>query len=443
METLIKGGTIINEGNSFEGYLVVKDDRLDIIHEGNDYPQRNYDEVIDASGCFIFPGIIDCHVHFREPGLTEKADIEHESRAAAYGGITSYFDMPNTVPQTICLEALNDKFTRAKHSSYVNYSFFFGATNDNIADFQHLDRHRIPGIKLFMGASTGNMKVDEISALMNIFQTAHALQLPLMVHCEDNEIINRNMKEAVEKYGEDPMVQLHSQIRSEEACVASSSLAVGLAQMFDTQLHVAHVSTEAELGLFGRFANITAEAVIAHLFFSDDDYSSKGALIKCNPAIKTDKDRDALRKALNTGIISTVGTDHAPHLLTQKQGGCKKAASGMPMIQFSLPVMLELVDENILPIERIPTLMAHNPARIFNVNERGYLREGYKADITIVRPHCPWTVTEDIIQSKCKWSPLMGHTFNWRVERTICNGTTVYHQGLFNEHYRGEEINFR
>ena len=443
METLIKGGTIINEGNSFEGYLVVKDDRLDIIHEGNDYPQRNYDEVIDASGCFIFPGIIDCHVHFREPGLTEKADIEHESRAAAYGGITSYFDMPNTVPQTICLEALNDKFTRAKHSSYVNYSFFFGATNDNIADFQHLDRHRIPGIKLFMGASTGNMKVDEISALMNIFQTAHALQLPLMVHCEDNEIINRNMKEAVEKYGEDPMVQLHPQIRSEEACVTSSSLAVGLAQMFDTQLHVAHVSTEAELGLFGRLANITAEAVIAHLFFSDDDYSSKGALIKCNPAIKTDKDRDALRKALNTGIISTVGTDHAPHLLTQKQGGCKKAASGMPMIQFSLPVMLELVDENILPIERIPTLMAHNPARIFNVNERGYLREGYKADITIVRPHCPWTVTEDIIQSKCKWSPLMGHTFNWRVERTICNGTTVYHQGMFNDHYRGEEINFR
>lgn len=443
METLIKGGTIINEGNSFEGYLVVIDDRLDIIHEGNDYPQRNYDEVIDASGCFIFPGIIDCHVHFREPGLTEKADIEHESRAAACGGITSYFDMPNTVPQTICLEALNDKFTRAKHSSYVNYSFFFGATNDNIADFQHLDRHRIPGIKLFMGASTGNMKVDEISALMNIFQTAHALQLPLMVHCEDNEIINRNMKEAVEKYGEDPMVQLHPKIRSEEACVASSSLAVGLAQMFDTQLHVAHVSTAAELGLFGRLANITAEAVIAHLFFSDDDYSSKGALIKCNPAIKTDKDREALRKALNTGIISTVGTDHAPHLLTQKQGGCKKAASGMPMIQFSLPVMLELVDENILPIERIPTLMAHNPARIFNVNERGYLREGYKADITIVRPHCPWTVTEDIIQSKCKWSPLMGHTFNWRVERTICNGTTVYHQGMFNDHYRGEEINFR
>jgi dihydroorotase len=239
------------------------------------------------------------------------------------------------------------------------------------------------------------------------------------------------------------MVQLHPKIRSEETCVASSSLAVGLAQMFDTQLHVAHVSTAAELGLFGRLANITAEAVIAHLFFSDDDYSSKGALIKCNPAIKTDKDRDALRKALNTGIISTVGTDHAPHLLTQKQGGCKKAASGMPMIQFSLPVMLELVDENILPIERIPTLMAHNPARIFNVNERGYLREGYKADITIVRPHCPWTVTEDIIQSKCKWSPLMGHTFNWRVERTICNGTTVYHQGMFNEHYRGEEINFR
>ena len=443
METLIKGGTIINEEHSFLGSIVIQDDRLVSIHQGNDIPLGKYDQTIDASGCYILPGIIDTHVHFREPGLTEKADIKHESRAAAYGGVTSYFDMPNTVPQTICLDALNDKFSMAKHHSYVNYSFFFGSTSNNIEEFHHLDKTRIPGIKLFMGSSTGNMKVDEISSLMSIFKTAHELDLPLMVHCEDNTMINRNMESMVKQYGEDPRVELHPLIRSAEACVESSSLAAGLAQMYDTRLHIAHVSTEAELGLFGRLKNITAEAVIAHLLFTDQDYATKGALIKCNPAVKTEKDRIALRKALSNGQIFTVGTDHAPHLLSQKQGGCRKAASGMPMIQFSLPVMLELVDQGILPIERIPTLMAHNPARLFQVRERGFLRKGYKADITIVRPNCPWTVTEDIIQSKCKWSPLMGHTFNWQVVQTICNGHTVYRQGTFDENYRGEEISFR
>ena len=443
METLIKGGTIINEEHSFLGSIVIQDDRLVSIHQGSDIPSGKYDQTIDASGCYILPGIIDTHVHFREPGLTEKADIKHESRAAAYGGVTSFFDMPNTVPQTICLDALNDKFSRAKYHSYVNYSFFFGATSNNMAEFHHLDRTRIPGIKLFMGSSTGNMKVDEISGLMSIFKTAHELDLPLMVHCEDNAIINRNMASMVNQYGDDPKVECHPLIRSEEACVESSSLAAGLAQMYGTRLHIAHVSTEAELGLFGRLENITAEAVIAHLIFTDKDHATKGTLIKCNPAVKTEKDRDALRKALTNGKIFTVGTDHAPHLLSQKQGGCKTAASGMPMIQFSLPVMLELVDEGILPIEHIPTLMAHHPAQLFQVRERGFLRKGYKADITIVRPNCPWTVTEDIIQSKCKWSPLMGHTFHWQVVQTICNGHTVYRQGTFDEDYRGEEISFR
>lgn len=443
METLIKGGTIINEGKSFEGSIVIENDRLVSIIEGNNISSNKYEQVIDATGCYIFPGLIDCHVHFREPGLTEKADIEHESKAAAYGGVTSYFDMPNTVPQTISLDALNNKFATAKHHSHVNYSFFFGATNDNIDAFYQLDRHRIPGIKLFMGSSTGNMKVDELSALMRIFKTAHELDLPLMVHCEDNAIINQNMKEITSKYGDDPDVEYHPFIRSEEACVESSSLAVGLAQLYDTRLHVAHVSTSKELGLFGRRSNITAEATIAHLLFTDKDYAEKGTRIKCNPAIKTENDREALRKALTNGSISTIGTDHAPHLLSQKEGGCKRAASGIPMIQFSLPVMLELVDEGVLPIERIPELMAHNPARIFNVKERGFLREGYKADITIVRPHCPWKVTEDIIQSKCKWSPLSGHIFNWQVVQTICNGHSVYRQGTFDENYYGEEINFR
>lgn len=443
METLIKGGTIINEEHSFLGSIVIQDDRLVSIHQGSDIPSGKYDQTIDASGCYILPGIIDTHVHFREPGLTEKADIKHESRAAAYGGVTSFFDMPNTVPQTICLDALNDKFSRAKYHSYVNYSFFFGATSNNMAEFHHLDRTRIPGIKLFMGSSTGNMKVDEINGLMSIFKTAHELDLPLMVHCEDNAIINRNMASMVNQYGDDPKVECHPLIRSEEACVESSSLAAGLAQMYGTRLHIAHVSTEAELGLFGRLDNITAEVVIAHLIFTDKDYATKGALIKCNPAVKTEKDRNALRKALTNGKIFTVGTDHAPHLLSQKQGGCKTAASGMPMIQFSLPVMLELVDEGILPIEHIPTLMAHHPAQLFQVRERGFLRKGYKADITIVRPNSPWTVTEDIIQSKSKWSPLMGHTFHWQVVQTICNGHTVYRQGTFDEDYRGEEISFR
>lgn len=442
MRTLIKNGTIVNEGRSFLGDLVVNGEQIEEIFEGK-APRGIYDQVIDASGCFVLPGVIDDHVHFREPGLTRKADIESESRAAAFGGVTSYFEMPNTNPQTTTLEALEDKFALGAQKSHVNYSFFFGATNDNVDLFDRLDVHRIPGIKLFMGSSTGNMLVDKYESLQQIFVKAKKLGLPVMTHCEDTDIINRNMAAYQKKYGEDPDVKFHPEIRSVEACYESSSLAVKLAKESGAHLHIAHVTTARELEFFGKDENITGEAVIAHLYFSDEDYADKKAFIKCNPAIKTVKDRQALREALADGRISVVGTDHAPHEWKDKQGGCAKAASGMPMVQFSLVSMLELVDEGVLSIERMVEVMSHHPAKLFQVDKRGFLRPGYQADIVIVRPHTAWTVQKEIIQSKCGWSPMEGHEYQWQVEQTICNGHLIYNKGEFDEAYRGEELTFR
>ena len=442
MRTLIKNGTIVNEGRSFLGDLVVNGEQIEKIYEGK-APRGIYDQVIDASGCFVLPGVIDDHVHFREPGLTRKADIESESRAAAFGGVTSYFEMPNTNPQTTTLEALEDKFALGAQKSHVNYSFFFGATNDNVDLFDRLDVHRIPGIKLFMGSSTGNMLVDKYESLQQIFVKAKKLGLPVMTHCEDTDIINRNMAAYQKKYGEDPDVKFHPEIRSVEACYESSSLAVKLAKESGAHLHIAHVTTARELEFFGKDENITGEAVIAHLYFSDEDYADKKAFIKCNPAIKTVKDRQALREALADGRISVVGTDHAPHEWKDKQGGCAKAASGMPMVQFSLVSMLELVDEGVLSIERMVEVMSHCPAKLFHVDKRGFLRPGYQADIVIVRPHTAWTVQKEIIQSKCGWSPMEGHEYQWQVEQTICNGHLIYNKGEFDEAYRGEELTFR
>lgn len=442
MRTLIKNGTIVNEGRSFLGDLVVNGEQIEEIYEGK-APRGIYDQVIDASGCFVLPGVIDDHVHFREPGLTRKADIESESRAAAFGGVTSYFEMPNTNPQTTTLEALEDKFALGAQKSHVNYSFFFGATNDNVDSFDRLDVHRIPGIKLFMGSSTGNMLVDKYESLQQIFVKAKKLGLPVMTHCEDTDIINRNMAAYQKKYGEDPDVKFHPEIRSVEACYESSSLAVKLAKESGAHLHIAHVTTARELEFFGKDENITGEAVIAHLYFSDEDYADKKAFIKCNPAIKTVKDRQALREALADGRISVVGTDHAPHEWKDKQGGCAKSASGMPMVQFSLVSMLELVDEGVLSIERMVEVMSHHPAKLFHVDKRGFLRPGYQADIVIVRPHTAWTVQKEIIQSKCGWSPMEGHEYQWQVEQTICNGHLIYNKGEFDEAYRGEELTFR
>ena len=442
MRILISNGTLVNEGRSFKAHLLIDDEHIAEIIEGE--APRNVDRIVDATGCFVLPGVIDDHVHFREPGLTAKADIDTESRAAAAGGVTSYFDMPNCVPQTTTPEALGEKFQLASKKSHVNYSFFYGATNDNADSFSQLDTTRIPGVKLFMGSSTGNMLVDRQQSLERIFKTC---KLPLMAHCEDTNIIDRNMKEVQQAWGEDPPVSMHALIRSEEACLASSAKAVELAKKYGTRLHIAHISTAEELEFFTAgcdsvATNITAEVCVGHLYFTQLDHESLGAKIKVNPAIKTPVDRFLLREALNDGRISVVGTDHAPHLLEQKQGGCVKAASGMPMIQFSLVTMLELVDEGVLTIERLVELMCHNPARLFGVQQRGFLREGYRADITIVRPHAPWTVTADIIESKCKWSPMEGHEYQWRVERTLCNGQTVYDDGVVNDAVIGEEIRF-
>ena len=440
MRTLIQGGTIVNEGRTYDGAIVIEDEIISQIIRGHTIPEASYDEIIDASGCFVMPGVIDDHVHFREPGLTEKADIDMESRAAAAGGVTTYFDMPNTVPQTTTLETLEDKFALAARKSHVNYSFFFGATNDNVDLFEQLNPHRIPGVKLFMGSSTGNMLVDRREALERIFAS---VQLPIMAHCEDTEIINRNMVEAKRLYGDDPKVIHHPEIRSEAACYESTRLAVELAMKHHARLHVAHLTTAKELALLDHDPKITAEATVSHLYFCDRDYAALGTRIKCNPAIKTERDREALREALNDGRITVIGTDHAPHLLSQKEGGCAKAASGMPMIQFSLVTMLELVDQGVLTLERLVELMCHNPSRLFEVRGRGFLREGYQADIVLIRPHSGWTVTKNVILSKCGWSPMEGHMFLWRVERTLCNGHTVYDKGRVDADYTGQSVEFR
>lgn len=438
MRTVIIGATIVNEGKTFDGSLVIEDSKISKIVRENTNPEAGADEVIDASGCFVIPGVIDDHVHFREPGLTEKADIDTESRAAAAGGVTTYFDMPNTMPQTTTIEALEEKFTIASRKSHVNYSFFFGATNDNTDLFEKLDEHRIPGVKLFMGSSTGNMLVDRRESLERIFAST---RMPIMVHCEDTEIINRNMTEAKKRYGDDPAVIHHPEIRSEEACYESSRLAVELARKYNARLHIAHLTTAKELELVSY--PITAEATVSHLYFSDRDYMSLGTRIKCNPAIKTEHDREALQQALNDGRIAVIGTDHAPHLLSQKEGGCARAASGMPMIQFSLVTMLELVDKGVLSLERLVELMCHNPARLFEVRNRGFIREGYQADLVILRPNTGWVCSKEIIQSRCGWSPMEGHMFLWRVERTLCNGHSVYRDGKVDTDYIGQSVVFR
>lgn len=444
MKILVNNATIVNEGKALRGSIVIDGDCISDIFEGNNTPRGQFDATVDAAGCFVLPGVIDDHVHFREPGLTAKADIRSESRAAAYGGVTTYFDMPNTVPQTTTSLALEVKRAIAARDSHVNYSFFYGATNTNADTFGQIDIHRIPGIKLFMGSSTGNMLVDRAEVLDKIFATA---PVPVMAHCEDTAIINDNMRRAKELYGDDPDVIHHPEIRSEEACYRSTELAVRLARKHNARLHVAHVTTARELSLFEPWTDampsITAEAVIAHLMFCDKDYARFGTLIKCNPAVKSEADREALRRALTDGRIAVVGTDHAPHLPVDKQGGCAKAASGMPMLQFSLVAMLELVDRGVLTVERVVELMCHRPAQLFDVRQRGFIRKGYKADLVVVRPNTPWTVTEYCIQSKCGWSPMTGHTFNWRVEHTFCNGSHILDNGRFDASSRGEEVLFR
>lgn len=438
----IKNATIVGEGHRFVGSLVTEDHRIAEIVEGQDVePSVPADEIINAEGCYLLPGVIDTHVHFREPGLTHKADIESESRAAAAGGVTTFLDMPNNTPQTTTIEALRDKLELAYHKSHVNFGFYIGATNFNLSEIMHINPRKVCGIKLFMGASTGNMLVDNPDSLRDIFECA---KMPIVAHCEDTAAICKNMERIKEQYGEDPDVALHAVIRNEDVCYKSSSTAAKLAAETGARLHIAHISTAKELQLIKPSRpNITAEACVPHLLFCDEDYARLGSRIKCNPAIKSRKDREALRKALTSGKIFTVGTDHAPHLLREKAGGCIKAVSGMPMIQFSLISMLELTEQNILSIEQVVELMCHNPARLFDIENRGFLREGYVADLTLVRPKAYWTLTPNRIESKCGWSPLEGHTFHWQVEKTFCNGFMIYNQGhITNTDFHGQAVTY-
>ena len=444
MKTIIRNATIVNEGRRFIGSVVIEDETIQQVLEGDDSTQI-YDTEIDATGLYLFPGVIDDHVHFREPGLTHKADIASESRTAAAGGVTSFMDMPNTNPPTTTIELLEEKFRIAEKNSRINYSFFFGASNENTDALIKLDRQRIPGVKVFMGSSTGNMLVDREESLRTIFATSPLL---LMAHCEDTDIINQNIKEFKKRYKgqNDFPVRYHSRIRNTEACYASSSLAVQMAKETGARLHIAHVSTARELELFDskpiEEKSITAEAVIAHLMFSTEDYDTLGTHIKCNPSIKTKEDREALRAALTNGLIDIVGTDHAPHLPYEKQGGALKAMSGMPMIQFSLVSMLELSDQGIMPIERIPDLMSHNPAKLFRIEKRGFIRPGYFADLTLVDPNGNWQVKEGRYYTKCGWTPMDDRTFKWKVRRTIVNGKTVYSDGIVVDGVRGKELKF-
>ena len=444
--TLIHNATIINEGTRKQGSLVLANGNIaEILTDGRPL-SAPCDETIDATGCFLLPGVIDDHVHFRDPGLTHKADIFSESRAAAAGGVTSIMDMPNTNPPTVTLDALEQKQQLLAEKCIVNHSCYFGATNDNYDLFPQLDKTRVCGIKLFMGSSTGNMLVDRMDSLRRIFGGTDML---IAAHCEDQDIIRRNTEKYKAEYGEGEQIPVskHPNIRSTQACYASSKLAVQLATEAGARLHVLHISTAKELPLFSdtpldEHKKITAEACVAHLLFEQKDYKTLAACIKCNPAIKRKADRDALRQAITTPRIDVIATDHAPHLLTEKAGGALRAASGMPMVQFSLVSMLQLMEESVLSLETIVEKMCHNPARLFRIEDRGFIREGYRADLVLVRPE-RWQLTRESILSKCGWSPLEGRTFDWRVMKTFINGHQVYdHTNGVDDAYRGEALRF-
>ena len=445
MRILLQGGTIINEGRTFKGDLLIHNDRIEKIIEGELDSVPGDIKVIDATGKYIIPGVIDDQVHFREPGLTHKGDIREGSRAAAAGGVTSFMDMPNVKPPTVTNELLREKQQIAKENSAVNYSFYLGATNDNIEQIRRLDPKRVCGVKLFMGSSTGNMLVDDERALRALFAES---PVPIAAHCEDEPTVRADMERFRTLYGESGLtVAMHPLIRSAEACLRSSEKAVSLAERYGGRLHVLHLSTARELSLFDRDKpleqkRITCEVCVHHLWFSDADYVRKGNLIKWNPAVKTAADRDALRAGLLDGSVDVVATDHAPHTLEEKERPYANAPSGGPLVQHSLPMMLELSAQGVLPVETVVEKMCHAPARLFGVRDRGFLRTGHFADIVLVRPADPWTVSKENILYKCGWSPLEGTAFSHRVVRTLVNGRTVYADGRVDTAHRGAELEF-
>ena len=440
--TLIKDAMVVNEGLVQRASVFIEDETIAGIFE-SDAPQA--DTVIDAAGKWLLPGVIDDHVHFRDPGLTHKADMATDSLAAAAGGVTTVFDMPNCIPQTVTIDALNDKFSHAAETCIVNHSFYLGATHNNIDQIEKIDPNHVCGVKLFMGSSTGGMLLDDRDSLKALFNAA---PVPVAVHCEETSIINANMERYTTQYGSEPPVKYHPLIRSEEACYASTSKALNVAAGTNVHLHILHLTTAHELELFSngplQGKQFTAEACPAHLWFTDADYSTKGTRIKCNPAIKTAADRDALRLALTDGHIDVIGTDHAPHLLSEKQGGCRTAASGMPVLPYSLPAMLELMERGILKMTDVVRLMCHNPAQIFSIKERGYIRQGYKADLTLVsRTDQGYTVSDADVPNKCGWTPFDGDEFHWRVCATWVNGHAVYDNGHFDTSIKGQPVKFK
>ena len=423
--TLFREAHIVNEGEVVVGDVLVVGDRIAKVGKNLEADDA---EIVNAKGMWLMPGIIDDQVHFREPGLTHKAELSTESKAAAAGGVTSFMEMPNTVPQALTQRLLEDKYERAAEVSAVNYSFFMGASNNNIEEVLKTDPKRVCGVKVFMGSSTGDMLVDEKKVLEGIFKESPTI---VATHCEEEEVVRANMAKAKERWGENVPISQHPIIRSEEACYRSSSKAIELATKLGTRLHILHISTAKELDLFDgtkplKEKKITAEACIHHLWFTDADYEEKGTYIKWNPAVKAQSDRDAIRAALLDGRIDVIATDHAPHTVEEKSNSYFKAPSGGPLVQHGLPAMLELVHQGHISVEKVIDLMCHRVAELFEIKDRGYIREGYKADLALVNPNANWTVTGENILYKCGWSPFTGYEFKSHVIGTWVNGTRVW-----------------
>jgi dihydroorotase len=442
-KVLIKNARIVNEGTIQEGDIFIEDGVITEIADSISAKSPDL-KIFDAEGNYVLPGLIDDQVHFREPGLTHKETIETGSKAAVAGGITSFIEMPNTQPQTTTIELLEEKFKIAEESSYANYSFMFGGTNDNLEEIKKIDPKTTAALKLFLGSSTGNMLVDDETVLEKIFAESPLL---IAAHCEDEETIQKNLSECIERYGDDIPIELHPKIRSEEACYISSSKAVALAKKTGARLHVFHVSTAKELKLFDnkkplKDKKITAEVCIHHLWFNDQDYAKKGTFIKWNPAVKTKKDQEALLKGLLEDKIDVIATDHAPHTKEEKKNVYTKAPSGGPLVQHALPALLQMYHQEKITLEKIVEKMCHNPAILFQIEKRGFIREGYKADLVIVDLNAPWAVQPNNTIYKCGWSPFEGTTFKSRVTHTFVNGNLVYKNFQFNGFQKAERLTF-
>jgi dihydroorotase len=442
---LITNALIINEGARFVGHVAIHDQLITKIYPVSSVPATSADtEIIDAKGKWLIPGVIDDQVHFRDPGLTAKGDLYTEPKAAVAGGITSYLEMPNTIPQTTTRDLLNEKRELAAGKSLANYAFYIGATNKNLAELNAVDTHLTCGIKVFLGASTGDMLVDDPIALDSIFRIK---KLPIAVHAEDEGIIRQNLEAHRKQFGDDIPMEYHPLIRSAEACFKSSSFAVDLARHHRTHLHLIHLSTAQELTLLEppgpvKDKLITSEVCIHHLWFDNQDYADKGTLIKWNPSIKTLEDKEALIAALVNNRIDVIATDHAPHTMAEKDNIYTKAPSGAPMVQHSLPVMLEFHHQNILPVEKIVEKMCHTPADLFRIKNRGYIREGYYADLVLIDPEDPWTVNQYNILYKCGWSPMEGTSLKSRITHTFVSGHLAYDNGIFDESVKGMALEF-